>query len=138
MARIEGGCLCGRVRYSSEAPAVMTAVCHCRHCQRQSGSAFSIIIGLPKGALQVQGALASYEDVGESGMPVLRRFCSHCGSPILSEVASSPQLDFVKAGTLDDTSWLAPQVHIWCEHRQPWVSVPDGVPQVPRNPPRGG
>lgn len=139
MARIEGGCLCGGIRYSSDAPAVMTAVCHCRHCQKQSGSAFSILVAVPKGTLRLQGKpLAQYQDVGESGMPVLRKFCPDCGSPILSDVASSPQLDFIKAGTLDDVSWLKPQVHIWWEHAQPWVEVAEGVPKIPRNPPAGG
>ncbi|MFC7518986.1 GFA family protein [Herbaspirillum sp. GCM10030257] len=69
MAKIVGGCLCGSVRYSGDVDPVMTAVCHCKHCQRQSGSASSPIIAFPKGTLQIDKThLNIYEDVGEIGV----------------------------------------------------------------------
>lgn len=136
MGKIAGGCLCGAVRYTGEADAVVTGVCHCKHCQKQSGSAFSILVAVPKGTLKLEGKeLAVFQDVGESGLPVLRKFCPDCGSPILSDVKSTPALDWVKAGTLDDTSWLQPQLNIWCDHAQPWVVMNDGLPRIPKNPP---
>jgi hypothetical protein len=55
MPNIIGGCLCGSVRYESEAEPILTAVCHCRHCQKQTSSAFSIFIVLPKGSLRIEG-----------------------------------------------------------------------------------
>lgn len=86
MSKLAGGCLCGAVRYESDAQSVVTAVCHCKHCQKQSGSAFSVIIGVPKGALDFHGKpLAVFHDVGDSRLPVRRKFCPDCGSPILSE-----------------------------------------------------
>jgi hypothetical protein len=136
MPKIQGGCLCGAVRYHCDAAPLMTAVCHCRSCQRQSGSAFSIIVGVPKGALMFEGAPpAAYRDSGDSGMPVERKFCAKCGSPIFSDVAATPDLDWIKAGTLDDTSWLQPQVNLWCDSAQSWVQLSDKIPKVPRNPP---
>jgi hypothetical protein len=53
-------------------------------------------------------ALKTYHDTGESGQPVLRQFCDECGSPVISDVAVMPDILFIKAGTLDDTSWLSP------------------------------
>lgn len=137
MNKIQGGCLCGAIRYTSAAQAVLTAVCSCKHCQRQTGSAFSVLVAVPKGTLEFQGdAPATYQDRGEeSGLPVLRRFCRQCGSPIFSEVAVTPTLDWLKAGTLDDSSWLKPQVSIWCDSAQPWVPTSDGTQRFPRNPP---
>ncbi len=136
MPKIVGGCLCGAVRYKSDADPVVTGVCHCRHCQRQTGTSFSVLVAVPKGSLRFEGqALAAFNDVGESGQPVIRRFCPKCGSPIFSDVAVTPTLDWIKAGTLDDVSWLKPQMNIWCETAQPWVSMSEGVPQFPRNPP---
>jgi hypothetical protein len=136
MSKIQGGCLCGAVRYRSDAAAVMTAICHCKSCQRQGGSAFSIIVAVPKGSLIFEGAQPdTYVDAGDSGMPVSRKFCSKCGSPIYSDVAASPQLDWVKAGTLDDTSWLQPQANLWCDSAQAWVRLGEDIPQIPRNPP---
>jgi len=136
MSKILGGCLCGAIRYSSDAAPLMTAACHCRNCQRQSGTAFSVVIAVPKGSLKFEGREpASYADTGDSGLAVNRRFCSTCGSPILSEAAATPAMDWLKAGTLDDTSWVQPQVNIWCESAQPWVPMGDAIPRIPRNPP---
>lgn len=135
MQEMLGGCLCGAVRYRSSAAALMTAICNCKHCQRQTGSAFSILVAVPKGALVMEGAQPdTYRDIGESGLPVLRRFCAKCGSPIFSEVSATPTMDWLKAGTLDDASWLQPQVNIWCDSAQPWVRLSDAIPRIPRNP----
>lgn len=136
MGQIVGGCLCGAVRYKADAEPLMTAVCHCTHCQKQAGSAFSMIVGVPKGSVKFEGGpLSAYTDSSESGLPVVRKFCPKCGSPVLSEVGATPEIDWIKAGTLDDPSWFKPQVYLWCDSAQPWVSMVEGVPQFPGNPP---
>jgi hypothetical protein len=136
MGNIEGGCLCGAIRYSSNAEPVMTAVCHCKHCQRQTGSAFSPLVAVPKGTLDMDRILlTTFDDVGESGLPVKRNFCGKCGSPITTEVAAMPDLEWIKAGTLDDTSWVSPAVHIWCDSAQPWTTMSDSSAKFPKNPP---
>ncbi|WP_088279823.1 GFA family protein [Ideonella sp. A 288] len=136
MTQILGGCLCGAVRFQLAAEPVMTAICHCTHCQRQSGGAFSVNIGIPRGSLKfTAGTPATFEDQGDSGLPVHRHFCARCGSPIVSVVEATPGLDWLKAGTLDDTSWVKPQVAIWCQSAQPWVSLPSTIAQFPQNPP---
>ena len=128
MPKIEGRCLCGDVRYTSAAEPVVVALCHCTHCQRQSGGAFSVNVGVPKGALTfVAGTTEVYTDMGSSGQPVYRHFCGRCGSPIFSDVVSRPTLDWLKAGTLDDTSWVLPTLSIWCDSAQDWVTQPEGV-----------
>jgi hypothetical protein len=138
MADIVGGCLCGNVRYSSGAEPAMTAVCHCSHCQKQTSSAFSILVAVPKGSLQIEGEpLRAYETEGESGQPLMRKFCPNCGSGIVTDVAVTPDLEWIKAGTLDDTSWLQPQVHWWCDSAQPWVKIDEAVPAFAGNPPLG-
>jgi hypothetical protein len=138
MSKIKGGCLCGAVRYNTDAEPLMTAVCHCKKCQRQSGTAFSVVIAIPKGSLRFEGREPeSYGDTGDSGLAVNRRFCATCGSPIFSEAAATPQLDWLKAGSLDDTTWVQPQINIWCESAQRWVRMDDAIPKAPRNPPLG-
>jgi hypothetical protein len=140
MTNIVGGCLCGAVRYESEAEPVLTAVCHCRDCQKQTSSAFSVLVVLPKDSLRTEGgALASVQTVGEdTGLRTTRRFCPECGSAIVSAVGATPELEWLKAGTLDDTSWLRPQMHIWVSSAQPWVSLDGDIPAYERNPPLGG
>jgi hypothetical protein len=139
MSKLDGGCLCGAVRYTSEAEPVLTAVCHCAGCQKQTSSAFSILVAVPKGTLRLEGRdLAAYEGVGETGQPVTRRFCPECGSPVVSYVSAAPDLEWIKAGTLDDLSWYEPQMHIWCGSAQPWVRIDDALPRYEKNPPLGG
>ena len=135
MSKIEGGCLCGAVRYHSDADPVMVAVCHCRNCQKQGGSAFSVIAAVPAAGLIVSGETKTYLDHGDSGNAVKRIFCPACGSPLISDVESpgTAGLRFIKAGTLDDPSWLQPTLHVWCKSKQPWVPIDPAVPQVPAN-----
>ena len=106
MNKIEGGCLCGEIKYYSKSDPLFTTVCHCSHCQRQAGTAFSIIIGIDRKSLHISGDLKCYEDIGNSGKPVYRKFCGNCGSPIISDVRASPDLLFIKAGTIDNIKSL--------------------------------
>jgi len=115
MRQMVGGCLCGQVRYSAETDPIAIAICHCKNCQKQAGTAFTVVIGMPGSELSIQGSLRTFNDVGDSGKPAYRRFCPDCGSPIITEVDAMPGLVFLKAGTLDDTSWLHPTMQMWCD-----------------------
>ena len=135
MRKIEGGCLCGQVQYAAQAEPLVVALCHCRHCQKQSGGAFSVNVGVPKGVLTfTAGKTTVFTDVGSSGMPVYRHFCGACGSPIFSDVAARPQLDWLKAGSLNDMSWVQPTLSLWCDSAQPWVTQPDGIARFGQGP----
>ena len=125
MART-GRCLCGDITYAFDGEPIATAVCHCEHCQRQSGGAFSVNVVMQKDQLSIDGPIATYEDRGRSGdaVYVYRRFCGSCGSPIVSELVEPAGVVALKAGTLDDRSVVAPQAQIWCDDKQPWVELP--------------
>ncbi len=121
-----GRCLCGQISYELTGDVIATAVCHCDHCQRQSGGAFSVNLIAMENQLSVSGELTTFEDRGENddAVYVYRRFCGSCGSPIYSAMIEPAGLIAVKAGTLDDKSAVAPNVEAWCEHKQPWVDLP--------------
>jgi len=68
--KIEGGCLCGKVRYSADAEPAFVGVCHCKNCQKQAGTAFSVVFAIPKPVLSVQGTLKTFNDRGDSGKAV--------------------------------------------------------------------
>lgn len=129
-----GGCLCGAVRYRARTARARTLVCHCRACQRQSGSAFSVNLVLPAADLSIDGSLRTFAHAADSGRTVHRRFCPDCGSPVLTEVPDKPGLVILKAGTLDDPSTLVPQLHLWCKNAQPWVGLPVDLPCLPEQP----
>ena len=115
------------VTYELAGDLIATAVCHCSHCQRQGGSAFSVNLIAHESQLTVTGELTTYNEMGEKGdqVYVRRRFCNTCGSPIVSEIVLNNGLIAVKAGTLDDKSGVNPNVDAWCVDRQPWVALPD-------------
>ncbi len=131
---LNGSCLCGSITYSCSAEPAMTAVCHCTDCQKQSGSMGSVLVGVPAPAFEVSGdTLSVWETVGEDrGTPARRSFCSTCGCPTMSTLPEMADLVFIKAGTLDDTSWLEPQVEVWGDSAQPWVIAHDQRPRMPR------
>ncbi|MGD8207892.1 MAG: GFA family protein [Thiohalocapsa sp.] len=133
--RHEGGCHCGAVRYAfGEAPE-FTFYCHCNDCQKTTGSPFSIELMLRDETFSVTGELGTYVVEGDSGKPVTRSFCTKCGSGVYLECASDPGYVFVKVGTLDDASWVEPQMHIYTASKQPWLELADDLPAYEKAPP---
>lgn len=123
MANMTGGCLCGRVRYTLTGEPAFTGVCHCRNCQRYTGSSFEAVTVYPAASVAVQGELKTYQDTGDSGKPVYRRFCPNCGSGVIADGEGLPGLTLVLAGTLDDASAYQPAMEIYCSSAQPWVNL---------------
>lgn len=122
---MDAGCQCGSLRYRLEQDPLFLAVCHCSECQRQSGSAFGMSLGVPPGALNLRsGTLKKFEVRCDSGRIKTCGFCPECGTRIYHQTEKGMSL---KAGTLDDTSWLRPDAHYWTKRKQPWVTIPDGV-----------
>ncbi|MFN3817693.1 GFA family protein [Blastomonas sp.] len=116
-----GGCLCGAVRYRCSGEVLFSAICHCRSCQRQTGSAFSVVQGVLAAGYRQTGTTQVIETPGESGRPVARHFCGACGSPILSLVAALPDVIIIKAGTLDTGAMTPPTLEVFCESALPWL-----------------
>ena len=133
---LTGRCLCGRVTYTVDADPVVQAACFCTECQRQTGSPFSTLVGVPRESLEVSGdTLASFTTVGEDhGGDTERHFCSACGSPVFSLAAVAPALAFLKTGSLDDASWVRPAVEVWTRSAQPWSPHFEGAARLERGP----
>ena len=134
MDTAEGGCLCGRVRYTVTGPPVTVAICHCTHCQKQSGSVFSVNGVFADAAYRQTGETAVFADRGDSGQPVNRHFCAACGSPIVSIVGAMPGLTIVKAGTLDDPSRWTPTAEVYCDHAAGWLPTESGRARFAQTP----
>ena len=119
-----GGCLCGAVRYECAEAPVMAGACHCRDCQRNSGSAFATLLIFRRETVAADGdALAVFTHEGGSGKDVRRYYCRCCGSPVFAEYDVTPDFRVVMAGTLDDPALIRPEWNIYTASKQPWIEL---------------
>jgi hypothetical protein len=125
---MEGGCTCRSVRYRMTVVPIITHCCHCRWCQRETGSAFVINAVVETAALEVSGQTIQIDTPSNSGKGQKIARCPQCHVALWSHYsAAGPALAFVRVGTLDDPDAVAPDVHIFTESKQPWVSLPEGA-----------
>jgi hypothetical protein len=122
-----GGCQCGSVRYVVTTEPIPLLACHCKECQRQSGSAFGMSMPVKKESLTVTGQTKQFTRRADSGNEVTGVFCPKCGVRIYHVLKSAQHIVALKPGTLDDTSRLRPGSFIWMKSAQGWVPVPDDV-----------
>ena len=124
---LTGGCQCGGVRYALKAPPLTLYCCHCTECQRQSASAFGMSMRVRVKDIEVTGEMARFaRNSTASGRALLCDFCPNCGVRLFHRREAYGADASLKAGTLDDTSWLVPAGHIWTGSKQKWVSIPRG------------
>jgi len=125
-----GGCLCDAIRYEAAGEPVFSLLCHCRDCQRQSGSAFIAAVRLPSSGFRItRGEPKRYLTRSDSGNDIARVFCGECGAPLYVQVSTRPDLIGLRVTSLDDPSWFRPDANIFTKSAQPWDHMDPGVPQ---------
>jgi len=130
-----GRCLCGAVRYRITDAPLVTYACHCTDCQKRSGSAFGLSMWVRRASIELtQGEATMHVSATEDGRPRHTRICATCVTRLWSEPQKRPDIAVLRPGTLDDTSWVKPQAHIWTRSAQPWVEIPEGVPRYETQP----
>lgn len=126
---LAGRCACGAVRFRMRTAPLFVHCCHCLDCQRQTGGAFVLNALIETARIElVAGAPVRAEVPTDSGRPHGIYRCPTCGVAVWSEYGGVAALRFVRVGTLERPSLLAPDVHIYTRSKQPWVVLPDGVP----------
>jgi hypothetical protein len=129
-----GGCQCGKIRYEIVEQPTLVYTCHCTDCQRITSSAFSTGVALPEEAFRLTaGEPRAIQRIPDSGRLNTRFVCPDCASWVYSQPRGG--VTRVRAGTLDDTSWLKPTRHIWTSSKQPWVTFAEGDEIFERQPP---
>ncbi len=128
MSGLEGGCACGAVRYRLTSEPLFVNCCHCFDCQRQTGSAFVINVLIETDRVELlSGAPQPVEAPREEGPPQRIFRCPDCQVAVFSEYGS-PDVRFVRGGTLDEPSAVSPDAHIYTRSKVPWVTLPDDTP----------
>jgi len=129
---VEGGCICGTVRYRLNASPLGIYNCHCKDCQRSAGSAYSSSMIVRRGDfVLLAGEPQAYDKRADSGRIVRQHSCAVCGTRVFHEPLSSPDIVTVRPGTLDDNSWAVPVGNIWTASRAPWVEIDPAQPSFP-------
>ena len=126
---LEGGCACGSVRYRLASAPMFVHCCHCRDCQRQTGSAFVLNALIEADRVRlVSGDVDGAGAPTDSGRPHMIYRCRPCKIAVWSNYGGVDKLRFVRIGTLDEPAALTPDVHIYVRSKLPWVKLPEGVP----------
>jgi hypothetical protein len=125
---VTGGCACGAVRYRLTSEQLVVHCCHCRNCQRQTGSAFVINLLIEADRVDVTSGQPEVVEVPRDDGSRQRIYrCPSCRVAVFSDYGW-PELLFVRGGTLDEPAAVAPDVHIYTRSKLPWVRLPDDTP----------
>lgn len=135
---LHGGCLCGAVRFSFDVAPVFSANCHCRDCQRATGSAYMPVMALPGEQVRVDGDVTWFERRADSGLAADEGFCPRCGARLFAHAAVLPGILLVQAGNLDEPAAFTPQFDMFVDSAQPWDVMDPNLPKYPRMPPVAG
>jgi hypothetical protein len=119
---LTGGCSCGAIRYEIASFPLLLYTCNCTNCQTASGSAFALNMPVPTRDFHIlQGEPKGWHHASPTGIAVISWFCGDCGARLYGDRAGRAEIVNVRAGTLDDTSWLVPVAHMFLKSAQPWV-----------------
>jgi hypothetical protein len=118
-----GGCSCGAIRYELASFPLLLYTCNCTDCQTASGSAFALNMPVLAKDFHIRrGEPKGWHHLSPKGVQVTSRFCAECGSRLYGERAGRAEIFNLRAGTLDDTSWLVPVAHMFMKSAQAWVA----------------
>lgn len=122
---LTGGCQCGAVRYRVNAVPFVFYLCHCRECQRHTSSAFGESLRVRSADLEIEGEMKCVTRVSDAGNVREGWFCPECGVRIVHGTRGAEMVN-IKAGTLDDATWLVPTGHIWVRSKQRFFHIGEG------------
>ncbi len=129
-----GHCACGQAKFALQRPPLFVHCCHCRHCQRETGSGFVLNVLIETAEVRYTDAeVVSVDIPTASGQGQVLRQCRVCSTTLWSHYAGAgDKVAFVRAGTLDNPAIVKPDIHIFTESALPWLPPADGVPRKPR------
>lgn len=132
MTSFAGGCACGAVRYTCTGTPKLSLNCHCRDCQRWSGSAYLAAVIVDRRTFTfTQGMPGYYTVTAANGMTKHQGFCGQCGAPLVVMLDERPRIIAIAVGSFDEPRRYQPQANMWVESAQPWDALDPAVPPFP-------
>lgn len=128
-SKYSGQCLCGKIIYSVDVEPVFTGNCHCKDCQRSSGSAFIPAMIFPEQDVVVSGEVKYFDSQADDGNMHKRGFCPNCGSQLFSRFSNIPGMLGIKAGTLNNASSYVPKLDFYVGSAAPWDFMNPAIPK---------
>ncbi len=125
---LRGACFCGAVTYRLTAAPLFINCCHCKDCQRQTGSAFVINAIIETAHIDSTGATEDIAMPTDSGRPHIISRCPACKTALWSDYGARKTLRFLRVGTLDEPSALPPDAHIFTRSKLAWVDLTHPAP----------
>jgi hypothetical protein len=126
MNKWTGGCLCGAIRYEATPEKSENWYCHCRMCQRWSGSIVATDAIIARKDLEITKGEPKYY---QSSAWAERGFCADCGSSLFFRSTQDDTIS-LQTGTLDDPELARPSGHYGVEGKISWLKIDDDLPQV--------
>jgi hypothetical protein len=133
---LQGGCLCGAIRYQISGKAQFVSQCCCKDCQKATGTGHTTIVGVHRDQLSVTGTPQTFTNRGESGGEVTRHFCGVCGGRIYTSGTLPGPLVMVQAGSLDNPSQITPESVLYFKDAASWDRFDPSLPRFERLPDR--
>jgi len=135
MTRRLARCACGALELSCEGDPVRSSLCHCKDCQRRTGSAFSVAVFYPRDAVTPRGTSKTFSRPSLAGPAVTFHFCPECGSNVWWAPARMPERIGVALGAFADPGFAPPEQSVWTRDKHAWVTLPPDMPAFDIQPP---
>ncbi len=130
-----GHCLCGNINFTIKNPPARMAQCHCKDCQRSSGTGHMSLAFFSEDDIQITGQAKGYGAIANSGNTNTRYFCPECGSRVFSRNSARPGIISIAVGSADENDWFSANAVVYCKDRAAWDVTSTDVPNFDTMPP---
>lgn len=128
MSKVTGGCLCGAIRYEINGEPLRAANCHCNDCKKATGAPYVTNVFYKDTQITLlKGRPKVFEHTADSGNSMAKEFCGDCGSQVFGTGELRPGIRHVKAGTIDDASFVKPEANLFALHALSYIHLDEDI-----------
>ena len=135
MTEITGGCVCGALTYKVNGAPLRMGQCHCKHCQRSSGTGHMSLAFFKKEQVSIDGDFTEFAAKADSGNSNIRAFCPTCGARVFSRNSANDSVVGITAGSADNHEWFNPQFIVYNKDKPDWDQMNASIPCFDAMPP---